>query len=88
MSNFRKKQQKRGYPRVVRGLKSGVMGLFEYVRLSRVKKTKSSIIQNTKAPTHSFGCFRRKFERAIFERTILSPFCQDIKNMEFKPSFT
>ncbi len=45
------------------------------VRLGQVRISiaiKSSIIQNTKAPIHSLGCFGQKFERTVFERTTMS----------------
>jgi hypothetical protein len=55
---FQKKQQKR-----VWGLKNGLRGLFEHLRLGQDRKAiKSVIIQNTKTPIHLFAYFEQKFE--------------------------
>jgi hypothetical protein len=44
-------------------------GLLYPVRLGQVKiAVKSSIIQNTKAPSYSLACFGQKFKRTVFER--------------------
>jgi hypothetical protein len=70
-SNFRKKQKKRGTPE---GLGDERMDWGQVISGQVRKAIKSKIIQNTKAPIHSFACVGRKFETTIFERTTLSRF--------------
>jgi hypothetical protein len=48
-------------------------GLFNPVRLGQVRiAIKSSKIEALGPPINSLGCFGRKFERTVFERTTLS----------------
>ncbi len=59
-----------------------------HVRLGKVRKAiKSSIIQNTKAAIHLFACFGQKFERTIFERTILSQWVASFIKIQFEQNF-
>jgi hypothetical protein len=48
-------------------------GLFNPVKFGQVRiAIKSSKIEALEPPINSLGCFGRKFERTIFERTTLS----------------
>ncbi len=74
-SKFRKRyQQKKGYPRSVKGLKNGLRFLFNLLRLGQVREAiKRSEIEALVSPIHLLAYFGQKFKKYNFRRNNLVP---------------